>query len=118
MRLNVVGGVLAAFVLLALILGYGTLFTVHQTRQALVVRLGQPVRVVTAPGLHFKIPCGVDMVTPGVSREALCVRERLYLRSHCVPLDSCLKLDSHAAALAAVVTCGAPSDRYASNQMV
>jgi membrane protease subunit HflC len=56
MRLNVVGGVLAAFVLLALILGYGTLFTVHQTRQALVVRLGQPVRVVTAPGLHLKIP--------------------------------------------------------------
>ena len=33
-----------------------SLFTVHQTQQALVVRLGQPVRVVTEPGLHFKMP--------------------------------------------------------------
>ena len=44
------------FYLVALILAYGALFTVYQTRQALVVRLGQPVRVVTEPGLHFKIP--------------------------------------------------------------
>jgi membrane protease subunit HflC len=56
MKLNLIGGVVAAVVLLALILAYSTLFTVYQTRQALVVRLGQPVRVVTAPGLHFKIP--------------------------------------------------------------
>jgi membrane protease subunit HflC len=56
MRLNVIGGALAALVLLALILAYGMLFTVYQTRQALVVRLGQPVRVVTEPGLNFKIP--------------------------------------------------------------
>ena len=56
MRLNLVGGIIAALVLLALILGYGSLFTVYQTRQALVVRLGQPVRVVTEPGLNFKIP--------------------------------------------------------------
>ena len=41
---------------MALIVAYGTLFTVYQTRQALVVRLGQPVRVVTDPGLHSKIP--------------------------------------------------------------
>jgi membrane protease subunit HflC len=39
-----------------LIVAYSTLFSVYQTRQALVVRLGQPVRVVTEPGLHFKIP--------------------------------------------------------------
>jgi len=56
MRLNLVGGFIAALVLVALILGYGSLFTVYQTRQALVVRLGQPVRVVTEPGLNFKIP--------------------------------------------------------------
>jgi membrane protease subunit HflC len=40
----------------ALIVAYGALFTVYQTRQALVVRLGQPVRIVTEPGLHSKIP--------------------------------------------------------------
>jgi membrane protease subunit HflC len=56
MRLNLAGGILAALVLVALILAYGALFTVHQTRQALVVRLGQPIRVVTEPGLHFKTP--------------------------------------------------------------
>ena len=33
-----------------------SLFTVYQTQQALVVRLGEPVRVVTEPGLHFKVP--------------------------------------------------------------
>ena len=56
MRLNVVGGILAAIVLVALIAGYSTLFTVYQTRQALVVRLGQPIRVITQPGLNFKLP--------------------------------------------------------------
>ena len=56
MRLNLVGGVVAVLIIVALIVAYGALFTVYQTRQALVVRLGQPVRVVTEPGLHFKIP--------------------------------------------------------------
>jgi membrane protease subunit HflC len=56
MRLNLAGGALAALVIVALIAAYGSLFTVYQTRQALVVRLGEPVRVVTQPGLHFKVP--------------------------------------------------------------
>ena len=56
MRLNLVGGIVAAVIIVALIIAYGALFTVYQTRQALVVRLGQPVRVVTQPGLHTKIP--------------------------------------------------------------
>ncbi len=43
-------------VVVALFVAYGSVFTVYQTRQALVVRLGQPVRVVTEPGLHFKVP--------------------------------------------------------------
>ena len=56
MRLGVFGGVVAALIIVALIVAYGTLFTVYQTRQALVVRLGQPMRVVTRARLHFKIP--------------------------------------------------------------
>jgi modulator of FtsH protease HflC len=56
MRLNLVGGIVAALLVVALIIVYSTMFTVYQTRQALVVRLGQPVRVVTEPGLNFKIP--------------------------------------------------------------
>jgi membrane protease subunit HflC len=56
MRLNLAGGVIAALIIVALIVAYGALFTVYQTRQALVVRLGQPVRIVTDPGLHSKVP--------------------------------------------------------------
>jgi len=56
MKLSLVGGIIAAVAIVALIVAYGSVFTVYQTRQALVVRLGQPVRVVTEPGLHFKVP--------------------------------------------------------------
>jgi membrane protease subunit HflC len=56
MRLNLVGGIVAVLLIIALIILYGTLFTVYQTRQALVVRLGNPVRVITEPGLHVKMP--------------------------------------------------------------
>jgi len=31
-------------------------FTVHQTTQAIVLQLGEPKRVVTQPGLHWKLP--------------------------------------------------------------
>lgn len=52
-----VSGVVALIILAALVvLGYSSLFTVRQTEQALVVRLGEPVRVVTDPGLNFKVP--------------------------------------------------------------
>jgi membrane protease subunit HflC len=56
MRLNLAGGVIAAVVLVALIVLYGSVFTVYQTDQVIVVRLGQPIRVVTEPGLNFKFP--------------------------------------------------------------
>jgi modulator of FtsH protease HflC len=56
MRLGLVGGAIAVVLLLVLIVGYSTFFTVYQTRQALVVRLGQPVRVITEPGLNAKLP--------------------------------------------------------------
>jgi len=63
MRLNLVGGLVAALVVLGLIVAYGTLFTVYQTRQALVVRLGEPVRVITEPGLNYKIPLIDSVIT-------------------------------------------------------
>jgi modulator of FtsH protease HflC len=56
MKLNVIGGVVAVFAFAALIVISGALFTVYQTQQALVVRLGQVVRVVNEPGLHVKLP--------------------------------------------------------------
>ena len=56
MKLGIAGGVIAVLAVIAAIVGYSALFTVYQTRLALVVRLGQPVRVVIEPGLNFKIP--------------------------------------------------------------
>lgn len=41
---------------LAAIAAYLTLFTVHQTQQALVLEFGKPKRLVTQPGLNYKIP--------------------------------------------------------------
>ena len=56
MKLGIAGGVIAVLAVIVAIIAYGSLFTVYQTRLALVVRLGQPVRVVTEPGLNFKFP--------------------------------------------------------------
>jgi len=52
-----VAGIVALFALLfVLVVGYSSVFIVDMTEQALVVRLGEPVRVVTEPGLNFKAP--------------------------------------------------------------
>src|SRR5438045_5506694 len=54
---STVTGMAALFVLfVVIIVGYSSVFTVTQTEQVLVVRLGEPVRVVTEPGLNFKAP--------------------------------------------------------------
>jgi membrane protease subunit HflC len=50
---SVVLAVLAALIAIA---GYTSVFFVHQTQQALVLRLGEPRRVISTPGLQFKLP--------------------------------------------------------------
>jgi membrane protease subunit HflC len=54
-------GLLAVLVAIAVVVTYGALFTVHQNQQALVLRLGEPVKILTEPGLQFKYPL-VDSV--------------------------------------------------------
>jgi membrane protease subunit HflC len=50
-------GIAALVVLLVLLLGaYGAVFTVNQTEQAIVLRFGEPIRIITEPGLNFKLP--------------------------------------------------------------
>jgi membrane protease subunit HflC len=52
-------GILIFFAVVAAAIGLalmGAVFTVHQTQQALVLQFGNPVKVVTEPGLNFKIP--------------------------------------------------------------
>ena len=47
---------LAVVVVVLLVLGASPFFTVDITQTAIVVQLGAPVRTITEPGLHFKIP--------------------------------------------------------------
>jgi membrane protease subunit HflC len=56
MNRSIVGGVAVVIVAVVLILTYSALFTVYQTRQALVVRLGDPRQVYDQPGLYVKWP--------------------------------------------------------------
>jgi membrane protease subunit HflC len=56
MRFGIAGGVALVVIIVAVIVGYSSIFTVYQTRQALVVRFGEPKRVISDAGLHFKAP--------------------------------------------------------------
>ena len=50
-------GIISLILLVALgIIASASLFTVHQTQQALVLQFGDPRRVITEPGLNFKVP--------------------------------------------------------------
>ena len=48
--------VFGLIIVVAGVTAYGALFTVHQTQQALILQLGNPIRTVPEPGLHFKMP--------------------------------------------------------------
>ena len=47
---------LLAVLLVILVVGGSSLFTVSQTEQALVLRFGEPKQLIREPGLHFKEP--------------------------------------------------------------
>ena len=53
---------LVVLVVLLGVLGFSAVFTVYQTEQALILRFGDPRRVITEPGLHFKLPLFVESV--------------------------------------------------------
>ncbi len=56
MRLGIIGGAVLFLVAAAVVVALSAAFTVHQTQQALVLRFGDPVRVIREPGLNFKVP--------------------------------------------------------------
>ena len=63
MRFGTAGGILLIIAIAVAIVGYSAFYSVYQTQQALIVRLGQPVRVVTEPGLHVKVPFIDSVIT-------------------------------------------------------
>jgi modulator of FtsH protease HflC len=48
--------VIGVLIVIAAVVAYNSLFTVHQAAQALILQLGNPVRVVQEPGMHIKTP--------------------------------------------------------------
>src|SRR6202008_1499155 len=56
MRSPVTGIVALILLFFVMIAAYSALFTVQQTEQALVVRFGEPLKVITEPGLNYKAP--------------------------------------------------------------
>ncbi len=55
--------ILGVAVGVALIVLSSTLFTVHQTQQVLITQFGQPIRVITEPGLQVKLPFIQSVIT-------------------------------------------------------
>ena len=58
-RLLIVG---AAIAVVLLIVGFGAFFTIDPTEQAIVLRLGRPIRVVETAGLQVKMPIVDDVI--------------------------------------------------------
>lgn len=56
MKKSLFGGAGLVIIGLLLLLAYGSFFIVNVTQQALVLRFGEPVNVITSPGLSFKLP--------------------------------------------------------------
>jgi membrane protease subunit HflC len=56
MRSPVTGIAVLIILFVVAIVGYISVFTVQQTEQTIVLRFGEPVDVVTEPGLHVKAP--------------------------------------------------------------
>jgi modulator of FtsH protease HflC len=54
--------VLGVIVVAAGITAFSAIFTVRQTEQALVLQFGEPRRVITEPGLKFKVPFIQDVI--------------------------------------------------------
>lgn len=60
MNRSIIGlGVLAA----AVVTLASSVFTVHQTQQVLITQLGDPIRVIEKPGLHWKVPFIQTVIT-------------------------------------------------------
>jgi modulator of FtsH protease HflC len=55
MKRSTLAGLVVALIVLVVI-GSASVFTVHQAEQALVLQFGQPKRAISDAGLHFKIP--------------------------------------------------------------
>ena len=57
---------------------YASIFTVHQTQQALILQFGNPIKMVPEAGLHFKMPFIQDIIPMNVQ-----IQNRSAMLSRC-----------------------------------
>jgi len=55
-------GILIAFIFIAIVMAYNSLFFVEQRVQALILQFGEPIRVIKDPGLNFKVPLAQNII--------------------------------------------------------
>jgi membrane protease subunit HflC len=55
-------GILIAFIFIAIVIAYNSLFFVEQRVQALILQFGEPIRVIKEPGLNFKVPLAQNII--------------------------------------------------------
>ncbi|MDA9558851.1 protease modulator HflC [Alphaproteobacteria bacterium] len=55
-------GILVAFIFIAIVMAYNSLFFVEQRVQALILQFGEPIRVIKEPGLNFKVPLAQNII--------------------------------------------------------
>lgn len=48
--------IFGVLIVVAVVVAFNSIYTVHQAAQALILQLGNPVKVVQTPGMHFKTP--------------------------------------------------------------
>ena len=53
--------IIAVLLVILGILGYSSVFSVHETQQALVLQFGNPIKTVQVSGLNFKTPFGQNV---------------------------------------------------------
>lgn len=53
---GIIGSAFLIILAALVFVGFSAVYTVHQSEQALVIRFGEPIRVVQEPGLKFKVP--------------------------------------------------------------
>ncbi len=59
---SVIRAGLVVLAIIVVVIGSQSVFTVHQSEQALVLQLGRADRIITEPGLHFKIPLFIERI--------------------------------------------------------
>ena len=66
-----------ALVIVGAFIGFQSLFTVHRTEQALVLRFGEPIRVITRAGLNTS---GLSLIRSSTLTSGFSIWRRRYRR--------------------------------------